>query len=53
MSNSVDLNALRAENSLLKQKVELLEKNTKVLHNLELSYERSELFFVEKISSLI
>lgn len=32
-SNSVDMNALRAENIFLKQKVELLERNTKVLRS--------------------
>lgn len=32
-SNSVDMNALRAENSLLKQQVEILQKNTKILRS--------------------
>lgn len=33
LSNSIDLNALRAENIFLKQQVELLQKNTKILRS--------------------
>ncbi|KAI6191897.1 hypothetical protein M3Y97_00277400 [Aphelenchoides bicaudatus] len=49
LSNSIDMNALRAENIFLKQQVELLQKNTKILRSLELSFERINQAFSQAV----
>ncbi|KAI6205176.1 hypothetical protein M3Y94_00763000 [Aphelenchoides besseyi] len=49
VTSAIDIAALRTENSLLRQQVEMLQKNTSTLRKLEMSYEKIEKEFTTSL----